>query len=510
MKGSILIINFGGQYSQLIGRRVRECGICSKIRSNAISKDQVAELCPAGIIFSGGPNSVYDPNALWIDLGILELGIPILGICYGAQLIAKALGGEVSKSRLKEYGSTQLELSSASSLFNGVGRTITCWMSHTDQISALPEGFEATVFSSNCKIAAMENREKNIYALQFHPEVSHTENGREILENFLFGICRCEKNWEISSFAIEKIKEIREIVGKKKIISALSGGLDSSVAALLVQKAVQSQLTCIFVDHGLLRKGEGDEVEQLFKGQFAINLIRVNAKERFLKRLKGVTEPEKKRSIIGDEFIRVFEEESAKIGGVSFLCQGTIYPDVIESGTSQADLIKSHHNVGGLPKNMQFESILEPLRDLFKDEVRQLGLELGLPKFLIARQPFPGPGLAIRIIGEVTEQKLDMLREADAIFREEIASAGLNRVPDQYFAILTGTKSVGVKGDFRTYEDVLALKAVATEDFMTADFVSIPDKTLRKVSARIVNEVEGINRIVLDITTKPPATIEWE
>jgi GMP synthase (glutamine-hydrolysing) len=510
MKELIVIIDFGGQYSRLIARRVRECGVYCEIKPHTITAYELEKANPYGIIFSGGPNSIYDISSPKFDLKILELGLPILGICYGAQLIANNFGGEVVKHKVKEYGSTSVELVCESDLFNGLPQKFDCWMSHMDTILSVPKNFKIIASSLNCNVAAMQNTEKRIYALQFHPEVSHTEHGTKIFENFLVDVCKCQKKWQLSSFINEKIKEIKDIVGEKKVISALSGGVDSSVAALLVSKALPEQSVCIFVDHGLLRKGEGDEVERVFKRQFSMNLIRVNAKERFFNKLKGVTNPEKKRGIIGEEFIRVFEEESMKIGGVNFLCQGTIYSDVIESGAEQAAVIKSHHNVGGLPVNINFKGILEPLRGLFKDEVIKVGLELGLPSCLLSRQPFPGPGLAIRVIGEITEERLNILREADEIFRKEISYANLNEGINQYFAVLTGIKSVGIKGDFRTYEETIALRAVTTKDFMTAKFARIPYPVLEKISTRIVNEVDGVNRVVFDITSKPPATIEWE
>ena len=506
----ILILDFYGQYNQLIARRVRECNVYSEIVPFDTSIEKIKKIAPKGIIFTGGPSSVYEENAPRLDKEIFELGIPILGICYGMQLISYSLGGNVQKAEKREYGTTTVNFDNTSPLFKGFSDKNDCLMSHTDFVEKLPEGFKKIADTSHCPIAGMANDEKKIYGIQFHPEVNHTQNGTKIISNFL-DICGCKRDWNMSSFVEESVKQLKEKIGDKKALCALSGGVDSSVAAVLLNKAIGKNLTCIFVDHGLLRKNEGDEVEHVFRNQYDINLIRVNAKDRFLSKLAGVTDPEKKRKIIGEEFIRVFEEEAKKIGKVDFLVQGTIYPDVIESGGSgKGQTIKSHHNVGGLPDYVDFEEIIEPLRDLFKDEVRKTGLELGIPENLVYRQPFPGPGLAIRVIGDITDEKLEILKEADFIFREEIANAGLDRSLNQYFAVLTNLKSVGVMGDGRTYDYTLALRAVETSDFMTATWAKIPYEILEKVSSRIVNEIKNINRVVYDITSKPPATIEWE
>ncbi len=507
---SILVMDFGGQYTQLIARRVREQNVYCEIKPYKISAEEILRNGYKGIIFSGGSNSVYGENSLKCDKAIFNLGIPILGICYGAQIMAYLCDGNVSASEVREYGNTEVDFNNDSLLFGDVSEKSVVWMSHTDYISKAPNGFKVTAYTSDCPVAAMENREKKLYAVQFHPEVQHTVEGNKMLKNFLFKICQCSGDWQMSSFVSETVKALKEKIGDKKVLCGLSGGVDSSVAAVLVNKAVGKQLTCIFVDHGMLRKNEGDEVEKVFKEQFDINLIRVNAQERFLGKLKGIDDPEQKRKIIGEEFIRVFEEEARKIGKVDFLCQGTIYPDVVESGTGEASVIKSHHNVGGLPENVDFEDIVEPLRDLFKDEVRKAGLELGIPEFLVWRQPFPGPGLAIRVMGDITDFKLNILKEADAIFREEVAKAGLDRKVNQYFAVFTGVRSVGVMGDGRTYDYTIALRGVTTNDFMTADWARIPYDVLAKVSGRIINEVDHVNRVVYDITSKPPSTIEWE
>ncbi|MFL0253029.1 glutamine-hydrolyzing GMP synthase [Clostridium neuense] len=505
----VLVIDFGGQYNQLIARRVREHNVYCEIVPYTYTIDKIKAKNPSAIIFTGGQNSVYGEDAPGVDKEIFNLGVPVLGICYGHQLVTYTLGGEVTSSEVREYGKAGVTLDNACKLFDGIDVDNTCWMSHTDTVAKVPEGFKVVAHTKVCPVAAMMNEEKNIYGVQFHPEVLHTPFGKEFFSNFLFKICKLKADWSMSSFAEEKIQQIKDIVGDKKVLCALSGGVDSSVAAVLVHKAIGKQLTCVFVDHGLLRKDEGDQVESIFRKQFDMNLIRVNAKDRFLGKLKGVSDPERKRKIIGEEFIRVFEEEANKLGQIDFLVQGTIYPDVVESGTTTSATIKSHHNVGGLPEDMQF-SLIEPLRELFKDEVRAVGEELGIPHKLVWRQPFPGPGLGIRVLGEVTEEKLEIVREADAIFREEIANAGLEEKIWQYFACLPNIHSVGVMGDGRTYCETIALRAVTSSDAMTSDWARIPYEVLDKVSRRIVNEVKGVNRIVYDVTSKPPATIEWE
>ncbi len=506
----VLILDFGGQYSQLIARRVRECNVYCELLPYTTPVEKIEDGGYKGIIFSGGPNSIYDENSPKCDEKVFELGIPVLGICYGAQLMAHILGGKVSSSEIKEYGKTDVEFNLSSLLFHQAQQKNVCWMSHTDYISEVPHGFKVTAISDNCPVAAIEDIKRYFFAVQFHPEVNHTVEGMLYLRNFLYNACGCTADWKMSSFVEDTVAKLREQIGDKKVFCALSGGVDSSVAAVLVHRAVGKQLTCVFVDHGLLRKDEGDSVERVFKEQFDMNLIRVNAQERFLSKLYGVTDPNEKRKIIGEEFIRVFEDEAKKLGQIDLLCQGTIYPDVVESGVGDAAAIKPHHNVGALPENIGFEGIIEPLRYLFKDEVRKAGLELGIPEFLVWRQPFPGPGLAIRIIGDITDEKLVILREADAIMREEFANNGLDKTTHQYFTVLTNIRSVGVMGDGRTYDNTIALRAVTTDDFMTADWARIPYDVLEKISNRIINEVKGVNRIVYDITSKPPATIEWE
>ncbi|MEX1376705.1 MAG: glutamine-hydrolyzing GMP synthase [Eubacteriales bacterium] len=507
---TVIVLDFGGQYNQLIARRVREANVYSEILPYTTPIDEIAKYNPQGIIFTGGPNSAYEEGAPSIGKEIFELGIPILGICYGAQVMSLVLGGSVHSVEHREYGFTSVEVDTKSMLFDGLEKEQVCWMSHTDQIDSLPDGFEVCATTPTCPVAAMYNEDKKLYAVQFHPEVGHTKKGQEMLVNFLYNVCKCKGEWTMSNIAKQSIIDLKEKIGDRKVLLALSGGVDSSVAAVMLSKAIGKNLTCIFVDHGLLRKDEGDQVEKVFTDGFDLNFIRVNAQDRFLSKLENVEDPEKKRKIIGEEFIRVFEEEAKKLGKVHFLAQGTIYPDVVESGVGHAAVIKSHHNVGGLPDHVDFEEIIEPLRDLFKDEVRKVGLELGLSEELVWRQPFPGPGLAIRIMGAVTKDKLEILKEADYIYRQEIKNAGLNREIWQYFAALTNTRTVGVMGDARTYDYVLALRAVTSVDAMTADWARIPHEVLAKISNRIINEVPHVNRIVYDITSKPPGTIEWE
>ena len=509
---TVIVLDFGGQYNQLIARRVRECGVYCEVKPYATSLEALKAMKPIGFIFTGGPNSVYDEKAPHVDPAIFGLGVPVLGICYGCQLMAHTLGGQVTEAQddsAREYGKTQTYYDTTSPLFKGLPQEGISWMSHGDYMAKVPDGFALTAHSDSCPNVAIADEARGFYGVQFHPEVNHTQHGIDMIHNFLYEVCRAKGDWTMEDYCRTAIAQIREKIGGGKVLLALSGGVDSSVAAALLAEAVGSQLTCVFVDHGLMRKNEGDEVEAAFS-KWDINFVRVDAEQRFLIKLAGVSEPEHKRKIIGEEFIRVFEEEAKKIGRVDYLVQGTIYPDVIESGAGDAAVIKSHHNVGGLPDYVDFKEIIEPLRLLFKDEVRQLGRELGLPEYLVSRQPFPGPGLAIRIIGDITKEKADTLREADAIFRAEIASAGEDRNINQYFAVLTNTRSVGVMGDGRTYDYTLALRAVTTSDFMTADWARIPYDVLDRVSTRIVNEVQGINRIVYDITSKPPATIEWE
>ena len=509
----ILVLDFGGQYNQLIARRVRENHVYCEVHPHTLSTDRIRALSPRGIILTGGPNSVYGKEAITAPKELFALGIPVLGICYGAQLMAYLCGGRVETAPTSEYGRTEVDITDKSALlFDGIPGKNICWMSHTDYISELPAGFHTTASTPVCPIAAMENPEERLYAVQFHPEVMHTENGTKILRNFVYNVCKCTGTWRMDSFVQKTIDELREKIGVGHALCALSGGVDSSVAAVLLSKAIGSQLTCVFVDHGLLRKNEGDEVEAVFgtSGTYDVNFIRINARDRFYAKLKGVTEPEQKRKIIGEEFIRVFEEAAHEIGAVDFLVQGTIYPDVIESGLGKSAVIKSHHNVGGLPDHIDFKEIVEPLRLLFKDEVRAAGRELGIPDHLVDRQPFPGPGLGIRIIGEVTAEKVQIVQDADAIYREEIAKAGIQKNLGQYFAALTNMRSVGVMGDGRTYDYAVVLRAVETSDFMTAEAAQLPWEVLSKVTTRIVNEVRGVNRVLYDCTGKPPATIELE
>ena len=505
----VLVVDFGGQYNQLVARRVRECNVYCEIVSYRVGLDAIRAQNPKGIIFTGGPNSVYVDGAPTIDPAIFDLGIPVLGLCYGFQLMTHLLGGHVCKAPEREYGKTLVHVDTKSKVFENVSPETICWMSHNDYAETAPTGFIISAYTDNCPVAAIELPEKNLYGFQFHPEVLHTPEGKTMLHNFVYNVCGCKGDWEMGSFVETSVKALREKIGDGKVLCALSGGVDSSVAAAMLSKAVGKQLTCVFVDHGLLRKNEMEEVCEVFgpNGQFELNFVCVNARQRFYDKLAGVSEPEKKRKIIGEEFIRVFEEEAKKIGAVDFLAQGTIYPDVVESGLGGESTV---HNVGGLPDYVDFKEIVEPLRDLFKDETRQAGRELGLPEYLVSRQPFPGPGLAIRIIGEVTPDKVKMVQEADAIWREEIAKAGLDKSISQYYAALTNMRSVGVMGDERTYDYAVALRAVTTTDFMTAEAAEIPWSLLQTVTSRIVNEVQHVNRVLYDCTGKPPATIEFE
>ncbi|TDM20084.1 glutamine-hydrolyzing GMP synthase [Macrococcoides canis] len=504
----ILVLDFGSQYNQLITRRIREMGVYSELHDHEISIEEIKKMNPKGIILSGGPNSVYEEGSFTVDPEIFNLGVPVMGICYGMQLMTKLLGGLVERANEREYGKAVIT-AETHSLFTKLPEEQTVWMSHSDKVINLPEGFNVIAHSPSCKYAAIENPERNLYGVQFHPEVRHSEYGNDLLRNFIREICKCTGEWTMENFIDIEIEKIREKVGDRKVICAMSGGVDSSVVAVLIHKAIGDQLTCIFVDHGLLRKGEGDMVMKQFGEGFNMNIIRVDAKERFMNKLAGVSDPEQKRKIIGNEFVYLFDEEAAKLKDADFLAQGTLYTDIIESGTKTAQTIKSHHNVGGLPEDMQFE-LIEPVNTLFKDEVRALGIELGIPEHLVWRQPFPGPGLGIRVLGEITEEKLEIVRESDAILREVIAEAGLERDIWQYFTVLPDIRSVGVMGDYRTYDYTVGVRAVTSIDGMTSDFARIDWEVLQKVSSRIVNEVDHVNRVVYDITSKPPSTIEWE